>query len=186
MSMLFFPMADNRLVRMTLVPELWLEATFADHPLPAGAALQVHDLSQHSKRPLFRSPGAPDISHERTLRSELAFASRQWLLATISPPPNAGAAHTRLWLAGGGLSLLAAFLSFWLCRRQQGLQEALQGRDVALGLSAQQLDNAQVEKPFCGRRLMTANSAVGTWWSWPAESLRNWMNRAGSASFRHR
>lgn len=153
MSMLFFPMADNRLVRMTLVPELWLEATFADHPLPAGAALQVHDLSQHSKRPLFRSSGAPDISHERTLRSELAFASRQWLLATISPPPDAGPAHTRLWLAGGGLSLLAAFLSFWLCRRQQGLQQALQGRDVSLGLSAQQLDNAQVEKTILRQAL---------------------------------
>ena len=146
---LFIPGPGGTLVSLVIAPGAWLEAVLAGQQF-GGVEISVHDLSQEVKTALVTLAAEGETVPAGTLRSEVLFGDRQWLV-TSTPTRDflhqTGAdLHQKVWLAGLALTGVTSAALALLGRR---LRQAWRHRELAeaQGSRMQQLlDNNQVEK----------------------------------------
>ncbi|GAA3579181.1 PAS domain-containing protein [Marinobacter xestospongiae] len=146
---LFVPASGNEVIAVAITPERWLGATLGGQ-LTAQLGVKVHDLTQHTKAPLFEYPLSGEALPAQTLRTEVRVGNRQWMVTTVPAHGLFQQATARsrqtIWLVGLASSAFAAILVAWLLagRRRDQRQRAL--ADQSRQQLTQRLDNIGVEK----------------------------------------
>lgn len=153
---IFVPTGNDELVSIAMDPSQWLGGMFGAHQDPR-IKFTVHDLSQHTKTPLYHVPAEGNILADKALRSEVATGNRHWMISTFPTEElyrqaNARTIH-RIWLSGLGFALIAtAFLSLWLWQRQRFHQQLQLAKEQNQRLHTRQ-QNLEVEKTILHQAL---------------------------------
>ncbi len=153
---LFLPVAHNELLSLSFAPDRWLGALYGGYYNP-DIQLTVHDLSQHSKIPLYQQLVEGEPMTDQALRTEVAIGDRYWMLASV---PTRGlftrasaGLRLQLWWSGLGFALLVALLLSWPILRGQQLRQTLSQIQSEQRQLAQQLANLDVEKTILHKAL---------------------------------
>lgn len=154
--MVFIPVGENGLITLTIEPQRWLAGVFADHTT-SWLQVQVHDLDQYGKVPLFSTHQDVQLGDQATLRSEVAVADRRWMLTSTPIARSVPAPREQSWKMAWILGLLftggAAALAYWLSRKLGDARHQVSAEAVACLRTKQQLENALVEKSILRQAL---------------------------------
>lgn len=134
----------------------WLQSVFSD-ALPPSLGVRVDTLARHTKRPLLQIRTEGPIDPTLALRTEVSSDQFRWMLTTVparSMLAQAGSTASRnVWLAGGGLTLVATLLALWQCRRMHRQAQEVSGLELREATAEQQITNLQVEKSILRQAL---------------------------------
>ncbi|MDC0662847.1 PAS domain-containing protein [Marinobacter sp. SS21] len=153
---LFLPVTRNELLSLSFPPERWLGALYGGYYSP-DIQLTVHDLSQHTKTPLYQQLVEGEPMADQALRTEVAIGDRYWMLASVPTRNLFGRASAglrqQLWWSGLGFALLVSLLLCWPIVRGWQLRQTLrQCQNEQLQL-AQNFANLEVEKTILHQAL---------------------------------
>ncbi|MDX1456900.1 MAG: PAS domain-containing protein [Marinobacter sp.] len=153
---LFVPVPNNQLLSLSFQPERWLGALYGGY-YDSDIQLTVHDLSHHSKTPLYQHLVNGELLSAQALRTEVAVGDRYWMVASV-PTENlfaeaSAAARRQLWLSGLAYALLASLLLCWPLARGRRLRRDLESSQDEHQQLEQRFANLEVEKTILHQAL---------------------------------
>lgn len=154
--MVFVPVGENELITLIIEPQRWLAGIFSDH-ITSWLQVQVHDLDQYGKVPLFSTHQDVQLGAQATLRSEVPIANRRWMLTSTpiarSVPDPREQSWKMAWILGLLFTAVAAALAYWLSRQLGNARHQASAEAEACLQTKRQLENAQVEKSILRQAL---------------------------------
>lgn len=134
----------------------WLQALLHD-ALPPNLGVRVDTLVRHTKRPLFQIRAQDPIDPALALRTEVSSENFTWMLTTVPARAllerDSNTTFRNVWLAGGGLALVAAMLALVQCRRLHTNTKQIWGMERREAGFDEQVTHLQVEKTILRRAL---------------------------------
>ncbi|MDX1756934.1 MAG: CHASE domain-containing protein [Marinobacter sp.] len=153
---LFLPVSANELLSVSFSPDRWLGSLYGSYYDP-DIQLTVHDLSHHSKTPLYQHRVDNGPLSDQVLRTEVAIGDRYWMVATeptlaLFSEASAGL-RRQLWLSGLAFALSAALLLCWPILRNRQLRSELERYQSQYQQLEQRFANLDVEKTILHQAL---------------------------------
>lgn len=143
------PAAEDALISLAFSPDELLREALPNRIDPA-LQVTVFDLDQHLKTPLFATEPLLQPQSPQALRSAVSLADREWILTTVPDASFADGPRQRIqqviWLVGLLITIGAALLTLWLCRRTKAAREEQWRLAQSLQAEEQVLENARIEK----------------------------------------